>query len=366
MAYTERYVTVTGAGTHDGTSEANAFTWAEFLASTENRAGKRYNVKSGSYTSSDTGGMVVSGGAPTAAAPCMIRGYNTTIGDLAANGRTGGTGALVTTNFPTITYSSTGFLTTAAFTILQNVTVDAVVNSNTLLTGNQNIIYRCNIRNTHGTGAATMAVYTSNSYSSVIDCDLYNNSVNTAAFVVSCDRGHLIHCRVEGAGGTNSAAGVSAVTFASIIGNQIFNVSAGVQHAFFTVIYGNSFRNVADTVIKSTADATLPVINNVAWGDGSTNFYAGVTSIRPVFLSNNAFGNRGATADTNKGDWFEQNVVTLTADPFVSATDLKLNATSGGGADAKVAGMWPYEDIGAVQADPGASGGGSSQRVIGG
>jgi len=85
MAITERYVTTTGAGAHDGTSEADAFSWAEMITDLNTpRVGYRYNVKQGTYSLSATTTLTGDG---TATSPNIIRGYKTTIGD-ATLGRT--------------------------------------------------------------------------------------------------------------------------------------------------------------------------------------------------------------------------------------------------------------------------------------
>ena len=77
MAITEKYVTVAGGGLHDGTSEANAWTFTEALANAV--AGDRVNVKLGTHAC--TTASVVNG---TYADPIYVRGYVSTIGDLDA------------------------------------------------------------------------------------------------------------------------------------------------------------------------------------------------------------------------------------------------------------------------------------------
>lgn len=81
MAWTEKYVTVAGAGAHDGTSEANAWTLAEAIAAYA--AGQRINVKAGTYANTTTDRTLGTSGTTTS--PIWWRGYNTTIGDIDAN-----------------------------------------------------------------------------------------------------------------------------------------------------------------------------------------------------------------------------------------------------------------------------------------
>lgn len=77
MAFTEKYVTVTGGGLHDGSSEANAWTLAEGIANYA--AGDRVNVKAGTYTVSSEQIWSTNG---TQYAPVHWRGYKSTIGDM--------------------------------------------------------------------------------------------------------------------------------------------------------------------------------------------------------------------------------------------------------------------------------------------
>ena len=82
MEFTERYVSVTGGGAHNGTSPANAWTFDEAVAGYS--AGHRLNVKTGNYTCSVANPICrvfSSGAAGTRANPVAWRGYSTTIGD---------------------------------------------------------------------------------------------------------------------------------------------------------------------------------------------------------------------------------------------------------------------------------------------
>ncbi len=77
MAFAEKYVTVTGGGLHDGSSEANAWTLSEAVSNYA--AGDRMNVKAGTYSDSSTVTFATAG---TNSSPVAWRGYKTTIGDL--------------------------------------------------------------------------------------------------------------------------------------------------------------------------------------------------------------------------------------------------------------------------------------------
>lgn len=82
MAFTEKYVSVAGAGAHDGTSAANAWTLAEAIAAPV-VAGNRVNIIAGTYANTTTSRALSITGTTTA--PVWWRGYNTTIGDCDAD-----------------------------------------------------------------------------------------------------------------------------------------------------------------------------------------------------------------------------------------------------------------------------------------
>lgn len=109
-------------------------------------AGTRYNVKNSATISRTTTTDSLSAG--TATSPKIIRGYSTTPGD-GYLGRSNVNGALITTNFPVITYT-TGRLTciVAAFVILECLNITgANTASATLTLTNNDFVLRCKIEN---------------------------------------------------------------------------------------------------------------------------------------------------------------------------------------------------------------------------
>lgn len=359
MAFTERYVSVAGAGTHDGQSAANAWTWAEMLAAAnggaESRAGKRYNIISGTYANTtDTTAWSVAGGAATAAAPCALQGYNTVIGDLEANGRTAG-GALVTTNFPLVTWT-TGNTTLPAFMIVQQVSFTSAALNATVTAGTDNVIRRCVLVNTHATTGAAQGVYTSTTYSLVVDCDATVFSNSTASIAMAIDRGTAQNCLVI----NGSGIGINLGGFAAAHDCMIRDSARGiVTSILINTIRGCSFRSCVTAI--DNGGEVQGIVNCVCWGTGgASKFYNSTTSVRRTFLSNNAIGSctggDSSTPYTNLGDWSNVSPIALTSDPFTSSGDLTLNSTAGGGADCKGVGLFPYIDLGAIQAQAAAGG----------
>jgi len=116
MAWTERYVTTTGAGLHDGSSEANAWDLAEAI--TNVNAGHRVNVKAGTYANTTTSRTFGTGaGAATTTAPKWWRGYKTAIGDMDAHPATTRTAG---TDFPLLTFTSGTVLVSDPHNIFSN------------------------------------------------------------------------------------------------------------------------------------------------------------------------------------------------------------------------------------------------------
>jgi len=367
MAFTEKYVSTTGAGAHTGADEANALTWAEMLTfgGATSLAGIRFNIKSDAGYSRTTSAdaFTVTAGAPTIAAPMMLRGYSSTIGDLESNGRTGSTGALVLTGFPVVTYT-TGNLTLPVYTIVQQCDIASAIAGNAVVAGTNSMFRRSRVRNTHATSAASVAIFSSSNYTTLVDCDISIASNHASAVALDLERGQAHSCRISGAD-NGGGMGVNAATFSNIVACQIFDIQKGVDTAgLLCIVEGCSFRNIAGSNVRVNGGSAVALINNAAWGTNgaSSRWLEVVTAAKSIIQVKNAVGNFGA-ADTNEGDWPVIDEVALSADPFTSSSDLIPNSTSGGGASLKGVGLLAYNDIGAIQVQAAAAGG---ARVIGG
>jgi hypothetical protein len=193
VAFTEKYASVAGAGAHDGSSEANAWTMAEAITS-GTTAGWRVNFKAGSYSQ---GAATIPSG--TVSAPLVWRGYNSTIGDLDTLGRNSN-GTINVTNYPVLTI--TGTLVLGNFQVLQNFDVTGALSS-TLLGGAANdnwSVIRCKITNTQNGGGARCLQ--GDNGCSLIGSDLYCSGA-THASVFDSDQVTLIEdCRIRGTSGT--------------------------------------------------------------------------------------------------------------------------------------------------------------------
>jgi len=129
MAFTDLYVTSAGAGDLSGSDEANAMPWDTMVstivaAGAGGSAGIRYNVKGAVSRTTTT--QTISGGG-TATSPLVIRGYTTTIGD-GYLGRTNGSGPLITTNMPGISYTTGTLTVSATLTIIESLNITGARN----------------------------------------------------------------------------------------------------------------------------------------------------------------------------------------------------------------------------------------------
>jgi hypothetical protein len=119
MAITERYASVTGAGSNNGTL-GNDWTLAQAIAGVS--SGQRVNLQAGTYSNTTTNLTWSTAG--TSSAPIQWRGYKTTIGDQENNAA-----AVAGTDIPTITWSGTGHgIVSGAFQTFSNIDFNGAFN----------------------------------------------------------------------------------------------------------------------------------------------------------------------------------------------------------------------------------------------
>lgn len=309
MALTERYVSVAGAGAHDGTSEANAWTLAEALAAAV--AGQRVNVKKGNYTLAANW----TGPAGTVANPVVWRGYNTTIGDLSdvATIQNPNTLALTTTNFPVIDGAASWSITPGNYTLLEAIktTHAAFVGSAVNLSGTCVHARLCSFNVTgNGSGGRTALAGNGNS---MMFCEILqtNTGANLTGSLFISAAAVVYGCLVKAALTTaNSAAivvGGSNVTISHCIAysastNAIYcSTTNPVMFVCDSTLYAPSGVCVA---LANVASTTAISIVNCMMTDSSyayRNLNSG-TSDRPVLR----VGNRtrdNANADAGEANW---------------------------------------------------------------
>ncbi len=277
---------------------------------------------------------------------------------------------------------------------------------------NQLIVSHLSLLNTAGTPADGIALASFSSAATAVlvdDCvvDGFRNGImdhdsggNADVFAMV-----ITNCEVKNC----TTFGVNLWAGANVEGCKIHdNLGAGLNllgtraravSVVDTVIYGNVgidcdvalvaqtsalFRNVNFTGATAGVSAgfglrlntanntnTVRVDNCIFYGNAKYGLY-NANLIGVLSVSNCAFGNN-VTADVfGTGVTTGTNPITLTANPFVSATDFALNSTAGGGAACKGAGISQSllsasataPDVGAVQRGSSGSSGGSSSNLV--
>lgn len=312
MALTERYVTTTGAGAHDGTNEANAFSWTEMITDINTpRAGYRYNVKQGTYSLGASSTITGDGSTTT---PNVIRGYKTTIGDATLGRTTGGT--LDQSNMPTIAFASTFrfIANTGTQLIVESLKITSTVANGTILVGLDSVVLNCVIENT-STSAAAIGINTSTATASAIGNDVtLANGVSGSIGILTT--GVCVYNRIKNAGGTGISAEATAKPCAH---NTIFESGIGIATTSATVTHcllNNTIVNCSGDGINILTSTTgiQTIIGNHITGSGGygINFN---TSTCPKLLINNRFRDNTSGNINGDGDWgLGTNQLNITSD----------------------------------------------------
>lgn len=343
---TERYVSSAAGGGGDGSSGA-PWTLAEAISNYS--AGDRMNLK-GTFTLS--GGVTIPAGAIDQ--PSIWRGYSTTITD-GYQGRTNGSGALVTTNFATIACGASYYVTAINnYTVLENLNI----------TGSR----------------SGYVVDNSHVASAIVNCRVENSSTNAAAFGLVT--GNAFNCDIVMSGATGAYTACKMNVVGGLHECQIWRASSdasiGVGFATYTngVIDKCTIHGATGTGIKcdnmsmpwilnctiqgqttaistyNGAAAKMLYVTNCMITDCTASFtnpYA-ATAAHYAGLYGNRTRDNGAVSGF--GDWPAWNEVTTdTGGPetdYESAAtgDLRLIAAS----PAVQSSVPPYGDIGAQQA----------------
>jgi len=257
-SFTERYVTVSGAGSNDGTSEANAWSWSQMIANVAtdftNLAGVgsiRVNVKSGSYGS--IGATTLIGGA--AMRPLVYRGYSSSIGDLDAQGRNPD-GSLNVTNFPTITVTASW--TPAAHIVLQNINFSGSVNGELILSSAVDNCILIQIKMVNSANNASASCLRLDDSIVLIMCDFECSGASHTTVVNTDVHARYIDCRFKGVASAalvspNDGPIINRCLFigSSVTGTGISITSPG---AFPISIFNCTFYNL-DTCMLFSNDA---------------------------------------------------------------------------------------------------------------
>jgi len=364
MAFNEKYVTVTGGGLHDGSSEANAWTITEGFSNAV--AGDRLNVKAGTHSYSTN----ISLASASVSSPISLRGYKTSIGDLDTKPTTqliDGTDTPIIQN----TGSAYWYQTGSNF-LLENIVFKSGVTSRpaAYLDISESIIHRCKfLAHPSATIANTPALRTNGGYSTYSNClisgegcgqnqDLGGrNTFTQSVFSDLASIKSIQWCNITNSiltGMSSSGLTVSSYGWASITGNTFYDISGdAITIASNAPINGkvfvsnNIFHTVSGDAIKSSTNGKFDLFcdNNLFYNVTGNNY------------SNNLNLNRNELVDTS--------------DPFTDAAGGDYSLVSGSnGYNAAQPSLFEglsigsNRDIGAIQHQDPSGGGGAIMHPL--
>jgi hypothetical protein len=366
-AITDLYVNNSGSGDGTGSSEANAMSWATFKDYMETggsytaAAGDRFNVIDDTYANTTTTITFVNGGSSTS--PVIVRGYNTTITD-GYQGRTNDNGALVTTNYPTISFSTGLWSVTGSYIIFDSliVTGERAGVLWQFATGSNCIVKNCYVTN-NNTNASTYCVRLGGVGATLLNSDVAMLAASGGAQAVLVDSGgaRVLFSRITG----NTAPGIVASQAARIQGCTIYDSTIGISlittAGVVTEIIGNTIYSNSDDGISlyDAMTATVIIVNNMITDNGAYGIDCSDTDVAAV-LAYNRFRDNFSGAINSGTDWVAAtswgHVTTDTGGvetDYVAAGSLDLRLISA--SPAKGAGVLPYTDIGSAQREESAS-----------
>ncbi len=310
MSLTERYVTSAGAGTHDGTSSANAFSWTEMVTDINNnpnaRNGFRYNVSKtgGNINLINTTNTFSNGGSITQ--PIIIRGYNNVIGDGYLGRSNNGIGPLYKDNLPIIVVSGSSQLnlaSTGRFIVLDSVNLSGISNSTLMIKISENKLTRSFV-SVNRAGGTTAAIFC-NTRGVSFDNDIYVNGT-VGVGILTNNQGYVINNKIWG---INTAEGIQmGAGGGNAYGNIIHGVSAGINLAGAAEnhVYNNTITNCVYGLGSSTSSGSSNnwnIINNIITNNGYGIYSTGRFSL---FLAYNYICNNQIDINVPiENDWYQ-------------------------------------------------------------
>ena len=362
MAFNEKYVTVTGGGLHDGSSEANAWTLAEGVANYA--AGDRVNVKAGTYTASSAITWSTGGGQYT---PIHWRGYKTSIGDL--------------DDLPTVQRveatdmpffdNSDRFLITGSNQAFSNISFEssytaAGVQNN----GGKSVhFFRCRFL-TDSTSTTARSFLTRGDYNTFVACYFEAPSTADASVYIYTDsnRSRILDCFITGgATGIKFSSYTDAFVCNTVITNSGTNsvaLTGTVPSTFLSCVFHDAG---GDLFSAANADGASPcsIVNSVFSDAGGYAINQNTGSETPfIMLSNNLYHDSSFTSGRTNNIVYDLYATVDTASPFVDAAsnDFTLSSSSNGYGKRLLVenvDLSSYRDIGAIQHQDPSGGGGA-------
>ncbi len=373
---TTRWVTDAGAGDGLGGNEANAMSYANFTdymvtgGSFTAAPGDIFNIIGAITGRTTTSDAWVNGG--NATSPVVVKGV-VSGGATAYGGRTNGNGALITTNFPTISYTTGTLNITGNFIIIEALSITSANTSATggtlKLGGTDVYVTRCAITNS-STNANAVAIIMNGNRDCVIDCDGFLTGATGGLTVIDVGANcKVIGNRIKGnaAGGSGIGLRFNSATNTVAVFNTVFNCQGiGISTTSITaavcLLYNTVVGGGADgiNIITGTTVSQLIVGNMITdnTGDGIDM----VSTANAAFTANIRTRDN-ANAYANQGDWITStNYNPVTTDTGGPETDYVASGSNDyrliKASPAVDAGFPLYADIGSLQRIETAAGGG--------
>ncbi len=362
-----KYATSAGAGSADGSSAANAWSWATML--TTAAAGDHIYFK-GTHTITGSNSTFTNSGT-AAAGPITLEGYTTTIGDWFQGFNSDD--SLVDTNMPVVTCGSSTRLNLTSNTYVNVSGIKFTGSSTSSLYDMAANSYAlgCVAKNTH-TGASVETIHHAGTCAVILcDLEMTNGASGSSVLVISGGDTLTTFCRIYNAGGGGGASrhGVTCTSRVSMSFNVIHGVSGyGILLNAANATIATLVHNTIDGGGGHTGQGTIGIGigNNSAYTNGPriignmiTNFDDGIhcaytTNELPYYAIKNAFYNNDrnygygtTTASTIWGPTAFGDIA-LAADPYSDRANANYSIGSALSLAAG-AGLRPYIDVGALQ-----------------
>lgn len=331
--WTDYYCTPSGGGLHDGTSEANAWTWNEARGSLS--PGDRLNVKAGTHNVGSVNGTATDHG--TTSAPIWFRGYTSTPGDLdgvSINGLQNGVDIPLisrTGNSYERLYCNYAMFTHIAFTS------DSTSYAGIYPSGNGQTWKDCRVTRTNTVNASQALIAIDQAAQSFYSgCEFIDSPAgsNTYAAVNMSSYSTLDSCYVEVQ--NTSQKGVDSNRYTHVANCVIVGGGTGcrIHSSGNNNIFNCTFYNQATTAIDfaSTTLGSRAIVNNLIHtcptGILRTGTYA--NAMVDNSLLNNSFYNVTTNISGVNYDGYSHETITETSDPLVDPAngDFRLAATA--------------------------------------
>ncbi len=303
-AITEHYVTTTGTDTWANcTSSGTPCSWATML--TNAVAGDRVNVKVGTYSQTSNVNVFTNSG--TATSPIIVRGYSSTIGD-GYLGRTNGNGALITTNMPLISYTTTGRLNASGetFILLESIQLTSASSNPALNMGADSALKSCVVTDSSA-NAAAVCVNAGGARDIVFDNDITMTagSGGLAAIQTQALNARIVGNRINGGSAigirifASNATTVIAMNTIFTSSDAIHSVDVGTSPC---VLYNTLVGGSIDGFHIDTGNGALAMIVGNMLTDNTGDGIDMVSTGNAAFTAYNRFRDNANTY-ANAGDW---------------------------------------------------------------